>query len=146
MVPFAAVRPLGGGIGAAYAAQVAVGLALCGVPWGIRRARPSGLDLGALMVAMAVLASPFLLDYDLVLLALPMAWLMAPAQRTGFRPREKTVLFAAFVAPLVIRTVSLQLGIPLGPPVLAALLVVVASRALSPSEPTRPQASCASPC
>jgi len=144
--PFAAVRLLGGGVGAAYAAQVAVGLALCGVLWGIRRARPSGLDLGALMAAMAVLASPFLLDYDLVLLALPMAWLMASAQRAGFRPWEKTVLFAAFVAPLVIRTVSLQLGIPLGPPVLAALLVVVASRALSPSEPTRRPASCASPC
>jgi alpha-1,2-mannosyltransferase len=141
---FAAIRLLGGGVAAAYAAQVAVGLALCGVLWGIRRARPAGLALGALMVAMAVLASPFLLDYDLVLLALPMAWLMASAQRTGFRPWEKTVLFMGFIAPLFIRTISLRLGIPLGPPVLATLLVVVASRALSPS--SRSASSCASPC
>lgn len=141
---FAAVRLLGGGVAAAYAAQIAVGLALCGVLWGIHRARPAGLDLGALMAAMAVLASPFLLDYDLVLLALPMAWLMASAQRTGFRPWEKTVLFVVFIAPLLIRTISLRLGFPLGPPMLAALLVVVASRAFSPS--SRSLAPCASPC
>ncbi|WP_225768488.1 hypothetical protein [Inquilinus sp. Marseille-Q2685] len=95
---------------------------------------------------MAVLASPFLLDYDLLMLALPMAWLLASAQRTGFRPWEKVVLFAAFVAPLFLRTIALRLGIPLGPPVLAALLLVVAGRAFSPSEPSRTSAPCASPC
>lgn len=143
---FAAVRLLGGSVGIAYAAQLAVGLALCGLLWGIRRVRPSGLDLGALMVAMAVLASPFLLDYDLVMLALPMAWLLASAQRTGFRPWEKVVLFVVFVAPLFVRTIALRLGIPLGPPVLAALLLVVAGRAFFPSEPFRSSAPCASSC
>jgi hypothetical protein len=128
--PFAALRVLDGSVEAAYVAQATVVLGLCGLFLGIRRARPAGLELGAVMAAMAVLATPFLLDYDLVLLALPLAWLTAAAQRTGFRPWEKTVLFAAFVLPLIVRAVATHLGLPLGPPVLAALLFVVARRAL----------------
>jgi hypothetical protein len=99
--------------------------------WKIRSVRLPGADLGALMAAMSVLASPFLLDYDLVLLALPMAWLMTSAQRTGFRPWEKMALFVAFAAPLFIRTIAIRSGLPFGPPVLAMLLVVVAGRVLS---------------
>jgi len=128
---FAAVRLLGGGNGLAYAAQIAVVLMLLGLLWKVRGVRPSGADLGALTAAMSVLASPFLLDYDLVLLALPMAWLVTSAQRTGFRPWEKTVLFVAFAAPLFIRTVAIRSGLPFGPPVLVLLLVVVAGRVLS---------------
>ena len=37
------------------------------------------------MIVAALLASPFLLDYDLVILAAPLAWLASEAASTGFR-------------------------------------------------------------
>ena len=41
------------------------------------------------MVAAALLASPFLLDYDLTLLAIPLAWSVREALRAGFAPGER---------------------------------------------------------
>jgi hypothetical protein len=130
---FAAVRLLGGGLGIAYGLQ---GLAAAAAGWGVvivaRRAVgvDRGLALGATVATASLLASPFLLDYDLTLLAIPIAWMVREGRRTGFRPWEKSALFLAFVLPLVARVVAQRLGVPLGPPVVSALLVVVIRRAL----------------
>ncbi|MDQ2804128.1 MAG: DUF2029 domain-containing protein, partial [Pseudomonadota bacterium] len=56
---------------------------------------------GAVLVASAMLCTPFLLDYDLVCLSLPLAWVAAEARRTGWRPWEKIVVLAAYVLPLM---------------------------------------------
>jgi hypothetical protein len=124
----------------AYGLQAAAAIAMVAVVVAVARRRTApggGLALGAVTANATLLASPFLLDYDLMLLAIPIAWMVREARRTGFRPWEKTALFAAFVLPLVSRTVAMRLGVPLGPPVDAALLYVVAGRALAP----RPEAS-----
>jgi alpha-1,2-mannosyltransferase len=125
---FAAARLLGGNVQVAYAAQIFAIVALLGFVYRIRKDRISGPDLGVLMASMTVFASPFLLDYDLMLLALPMAWLMASAQSGGFRPWEKIVLFVAFILPLVARTIGLYAGVPIAPLVLGALLAVISRR------------------
>ena len=91
---FAAVRLLHGGVGLAYAVQGLAAVIVCGaLIWGQRWAFRHEAE-GPAMVAAALLASPFLLDYDLMLLAIPLAWLTAQGLRTGFLPWEKLLLAA----------------------------------------------------
>jgi hypothetical protein len=83
-----------------------------------------------MMAAAACLVTPFLLDYDLMLLAVPLAWVAAQAERGGdYLTWEKLILAMAFVLPLAARTMSLRLGVPVTPLAVAALLAVVVRRA-----------------
>jgi hypothetical protein len=133
---FAAVRLLHGGLGLAYGVQAAVGLAAAAILVQVMRRRasaqlaPDTLAQGAALATASLLASPFILDYDLMFLALPLAWLVREQSNGGALPWEKTAMFAAFLLPLVSRLVAGRLGIPLGPPIVFALLLVVARRAL----------------
>jgi hypothetical protein len=138
---FAAIRLIHGSLRAAYAAMTLASLVL------LARAtarHPGARTEGALLVAASLLATPFLLDYDLVCLSLVLAWVAAAAQETGWRPWEKVILLAAYVLPLVSRPAAMAAGIPLGPPVLFCLLLVVIRRAAAPAEP-RPMRISASP-
>jgi len=134
---FAAVRLLHGGLGLAYGVQTAAALMAAAVLVQVARRRrsetrePDNLAQGATLAAASLLASPFLLDYDLMLLALPLAWLARKQAKGAALPWEKTVMFAAFLLPLISRLVAARLGLPLGPPVIFALLLVVARRAMA---------------
>jgi len=115
---FSAVRMLGGGIGFAYAAQIVVAVAaVVGSIWAWRKDLPFELRAAILCLA-TTLITPYLLDYDLVLLALPIAWLVLDGRAHGFLPWEKTMLFALWLLPLVSRGAGSALHIPLGAPVL----------------------------
>jgi hypothetical protein len=115
---FSAVRMLGGGIGVAYVVQIVVAVAATVASvWAWRKQLPFELRAGVLCLA-TLLVTPYLLDYDLVLLALPIAWLALDGRAHGFLPWEKTMLFALWLLPLVSRAVGGALHIPLGAPVL----------------------------
>jgi hypothetical protein len=115
---FSAVRMLGGGIGLAYAVQILVAVAATVASvWAWRKDLPFELRAAILCLA-TLLVTPYLLDYDLVLLALPIAWLALDGRAHGFLPWEKTMLFALWLLPLVSRVVGGALHIPLGAPVL----------------------------
>jgi hypothetical protein len=125
---FAAVRLVGGPVGLGYAVQsVLAAFAAAGLVW-LQRRGPGSAAFGPAMIVAALIASPFLLDYDLVILAAPMAWLVSEGARTGFRDWEKTTLAAAFVLPAVSRTVASTAHLPLAPFVLAALFVLLLRR------------------
>jgi len=126
---FAAARLLGAGVPLAWAAQATAALAAAAVLALALRRAAGGVAALSVAAAATPLMSPFLLDYDLLLLGLPMAWVTAQALRDGFLPWEKVVLAAAFVLPLVARPVALSLGVPLAPAVAAVLFLVVARRA-----------------
>lgn len=126
---FAAFRLLGAGLATAYAAQAAVFALVLVALWRLARARPDPLAFGVAMVAATSLASPFLLDYDLTLLAVPLAWLLREANRDGFRPWEQAGMIAAFLLPLFARSIALGLSLPLAPPVLFILSWLVLRRA-----------------
>ena len=124
---FSATRLLHGDLTLAYGLQAAatIGAALALIALNRRR----GAAEGPAMVAAALIASPFLLDYDLTLLAIPLAWLMREGLRSGFAPGEKIVLVFAYMLPLYSRTVAGGLGLPLAPLVVAATFFFVAQRA-----------------
>lgn len=124
---FAAVRVLGGPTALAYAAQgllaavVAIALAL------VLRRRTAAEP--ALVVMASLLASPFLLDYDLAILAFPLAWLAGRGLADGFRPWEKLILLAGYVLPLFSRLLAVDLHVPIAPLVMVALFVAIWRRA-----------------
>ena len=125
---FAALRVLHAGLGLAYAVQALVSLtALAGLVW-LARTRPTREGYGVALVAASLLASPFLLDYDLVLLAIPLAWTLREGLTGGFQPYEKSVLFAGFVLPMVSRQLATNLSLPIAPLVLLAIFVIVVRR------------------
>ncbi|WP_159109446.1 glycosyltransferase family 87 protein [Bradyrhizobium sp. USDA 3458] len=125
---FAAVRLLGGGIGLAYSIQALVTISAAVLLFLVWRSSAS-LRLRASATGAAILlGTPFLLDYDLVLLSLPIAVLAAEGLETGFRPYERTALACAWLLPLMARPAGFA-HIPLSPEVVACLLVLIWRRA-----------------
>jgi alpha-1,2-mannosyltransferase len=127
---FAAVRMCGGGISLAYIVQgIASVLAVGGVAWIWRSPRDRDLKAALLMVA-TLLASPHVLDYDLMILAPAMAFLVAASFAGGFRGFEISLLAAAWIVPLLSRVFAGLTGIPLGLLALLALYVFIVRRAM----------------
>jgi hypothetical protein len=123
--PFAGARLLGAPVAWAYAVQGAVSLAVAAsLAWAGWR-RGCSLALGSAMLAGAPLATPFVLDYDLILLAFPLVWLAG----VGFRPWEKLIAALAFVVALFARPLGVELGIPSVPFVLIPLFILLVRRA-----------------
>jgi alpha-1,2-mannosyltransferase len=124
---FAALRVLAAPVPLAYAGQIAAALGGAIVLVCARRTEDAAGQVAAL-VAATLLASPFLLDYDLTIAAVPLAFVFARALAGGWLAWEKFVLLAAFVLPLLARPLATHLSLPLAPVVDAALLAVVARR------------------
>lgn len=76
------------------------------------------LELAAMLCAGALLATPFALHYDLLILAFPLCLLVA----RGYAPWERSIAAAAFVAPLLSLSLAHLLNVPPTPIVLAALV------------------------
>ncbi len=126
---FSAVRMLGGGIGLAYAAQGAFAVvAAVAVIWIWRKPVDMALK-GAALATATLMATPYVLDYDLVVLALPIAWLTAQGLRAGFLPWEKIMLLTAWLLPLFSRMIGQYLHVPVAPVLLALLLTIIVRRA-----------------
>ena len=131
---YAGARLLGADGGLAWIVHGgALALAVATV-WMTRRAPEAAR--GAVLAGATLIATPFLLDYDLTLLAVPLAWLFREAAREGFRPWEKLILTGGFVLPLAARPLALAVGLPVAPLVILALLACVVSRAMG-REPAR---------
>jgi hypothetical protein len=126
---FGTVRLAGGGVALAYEVQAVVSALVVIVLLGASWRRPGARIEASLMVCAALLFTPFLYDYDLAILAVPMACLMAAAQETTFRSWEKAALLSAFLLPLVARAFGMGGGIIIGPPFVALLMGVLARRA-----------------
>jgi hypothetical protein len=123
---FAALRVLGAGSTAAYAAQAVAAAIAAGLLMLVcRRCRDNAGAQAAACAAATPLISPFFLDYDLTLLAFPLAWLFCEGRRRGFRRYEKPVLVLAYVLPLIARPLALDLGVPIAPLLLFALLALI---------------------
>jgi hypothetical protein len=132
---FAAVRVLHGGAELAYAAQALSAIGAVGILASVVRGRGTPpLGHAAVCVAATTLISPFFLDYDLIITAVPLAWLLTEGQRRGFLPWEKLVLLAGYLLPLVARDLALHLGVPIGPLVMMALLMACARAAMNTQE------------
>jgi hypothetical protein len=89
--------------------------------------------MGALVLAGAPLATPFVLDYDMVLTAFPLAYLFARGRADGFDDWERITIAATFAAVAFARPLAINAGVPIMPLLLIALFVLVWKRVRSES-------------
>ncbi|SDI30683.1 MULTISPECIES: glycosyltransferase family 87 protein [Bradyrhizobium] len=127
---FAAIRVWGGSVTLAYLVQAVVGaIAVCCTAW-VWRSQCDANVKAALLIAATAVASPHILDYDLMLLAPAMAFLVATRAGAPFRDYEISLLAAVWIAPLVARAFAGATGVPLGFLAGATLFTLIAGGAI----------------
>ncbi len=132
---FGAVRLHGGSLALAYGAQAVATVAAALMLLRALSQRPPGSRSGraevAAIAACVPFCSPFMLEYDLIILAVPMAWLLGEALRDGFRRGELVALIAAYLAPALFKISAFDNALKLGVIAAAALLFVVVLRRMT---------------
>jgi hypothetical protein len=126
---YAALQQLGVPGTVANAAQVATTLGVAAalvVLW--RSVAAYEIKAAALLIG-CVLATPYALDYDLVVLAPAIAFLAAHGLRQGFARWELTLLVVLWVLPLIARPIAQAIAVSLTPLVLLAALGLMLQRA-----------------
>jgi len=114
--PFAGLMLLGIPQPISYIGHTAVGLTVAVMlAMAARHRRRYTPELGALALAGAVLVSPFVLDYDMLLLMPAMIVVVWQGLSDGFRAWEKLAVFLAFAAPAFARPLGLSLHLPIMP-------------------------------
>jgi alpha-1,2-mannosyltransferase len=126
---FSWARMWGAPVPLAYGVQLVASLAIgVATAWLWRGKAPFPVKAAALCLA-AMLATPYTLDYDMMVLAPAIAFLAADGFSRGFGPWQKTALAALWLVPLFARTVPEATFIPLGAPVMLALFILTLRRA-----------------
>jgi alpha-1,2-mannosyltransferase len=134
---YADLRLGGGSLAAGYAGQAMVAAAaLFLLAQVCRRRAGAGPEMAALAAA-ALLVTPFLYDYDLVVLAAPLAWLAAVGARSGFRAGEAALAVLLYLLPLTNIVVRHHIGVPLGPPFILCLLLMIWRRGMGAADVVR---------
>jgi alpha-1,2-mannosyltransferase len=127
---FSAARMWGASVQLAYAVQGALLMTLAvTLAWLWHSDAAFELKAAALATA-SLLATPYVLDYDLVVLAVAIAFFARHGLDRGFRDFEISSLAGAWIVPLLSRGLAGVTGIPLGLMVLLALYVCTLRRAL----------------
>jgi alpha-1,2-mannosyltransferase len=126
---FSWVRMWGGPVPLAYAVQGAAMLAVgAALAWLWRSDAAYPLKAAALCLA-AILATPYSLDYDMMVLAPAIAFLAVHGLAHGFAPYEKTALALLWITPLIARGVAQIAFVPLGVIAMLAVFALVLHRA-----------------
>lgn len=134
---FSAARMWGAPVDVAYAAQGAVTFAtVAASAWVWRLGAALPLRAASLLVG-ALLATPYVLDYDMALLGPAIAFLAAQGQRQGFWPWEKTLLAIAWFAPLGGRPIAAWAAVPVGFLTMATLFGLIIARAAAEARASR---------
>lgn len=127
---FSAVRMWGGSVETAYAAQAGLALAVAATLVWLWRA-PAAYELKAAALACAcLLTTPYVLDYDLVVLAIAIAYFTRYGLAHGFRDYEISLLAFVWVTPLVARSLASLGSVPLGLMAMLALYALTLRRAV----------------
>ncbi len=121
---FSAMRMLGSGLPAADFAQA------CAAGFGILAlfgaARRSGTNIQAAILAASLpLILSVMLDYDLTICGLAIAFLVREIRRIGIQPWDKAALAGLFFLPLAAGVLRETLGVPLDPLVAACVLLAL---------------------
>ena len=111
---FSAVRMWGGNVQTAYAMQIALALMLAASLARLWQSDAAFELKAAALATGSLLATPYVLDYDLVVLAVAIAFFARHGLNEGFRNFEISGLAAAWIVPLLSRGIDGVTGIPLG--------------------------------
>ena len=126
---FSWARMWGAPVPLAYGIQLVATVAIgAATAWLWRGKAPFPLKAATLCLA-AILATPYTLDYDMMVLAPAIAFLAADGLSRGFGPWQKTALAALWLVPMLARSFAQATAIPLGAPVMLILFILTLRRA-----------------
>lgn len=132
MSPFAAVRAWGLAVTPSYIVQAAFTLAaIAATLWLAWTARPALRN--AATAAAVLISTPYVLDYDYVVLLLGIAFLWKDGEEHGWGAWERSLLALAWVAPLFARALAAATLVPLGLVTAILVLAIAASRQIRAS-------------
>ena len=135
---FAWVRMWGGPVVLAYAVQGLVTVAVAAATiWLWRSPASHALKAAGLLVG-AILATPYSLDYDMMVLAPAIAFAAADGIAEGFGPYEKTALALLWLVPLIARGIAQAALVPLGVIAMATVFALILRRAAAGPRPGSP--------
>jgi hypothetical protein len=126
--PFAAIRQWGGSIPLAYAVQSLVTLIALAAA-AVASWRGSMPVRGAAVLSAALLSTPYVLDYDYVLLGVAIAFMVADIRTRGILVFEPILLAFAWIAPLFGRGLNAMTLIPIDLIATIAVLALAMRRA-----------------
>ncbi|WP_419903326.1 glycosyltransferase family 87 protein [Kiloniella sp.] len=122
------LRMLGASEALSYAVHWLIAAAVVGVLLRLwYRCGPTKLSFAALVPAI-LLILPYVFDYEMTFLAIPIAILATDIAKKGGALWQKIVLIIAFVAPLFLAGIGQNLHVQIGFPVILALFVVAVLR------------------
>jgi alpha-1,2-mannosyltransferase len=124
---YAAIRLLGGSSDLAWSIQLVIAFAAVTVLIVTSRRRPGGPAEIALLVSATGLCLPSFGNYDMVIFAIPGAWLISQAIAHGWLPYERAALAALYITPFVMIPASSN-GLPLAPIAVMALTILIIRR------------------
>jgi len=132
VTPFTSLQQLGLPYALAMSVQIVLAIALLVLTvWIWSREVPFDLK-AAVLGAAALLATPYLLSYDLALLAVPIVFLLHYSKSNCFSGPEKLTIAAAIAFSVLSKILNLKFGIPLGPVAPALLLGFACRRVFLP--------------
>ena len=126
---YAATRLVGGGSFLAYLLQgIAMLASVIVVSWTWLRVSSPAFR-GVTLTLAILLSTPYAFDYDLAVLALPLAWLGWEAHVKGWiMPGEQVVLLIGWLMPIIAPIIAKATNLQFGPIILIALMVLAIKR------------------
>lgn len=139
---FAWTRMWGASVSFAYGAQLVAILGLAaGLIWLWRSGAAFALKAAALCIA-ALLATPYSLDYDMMMLAPAIALLICHGIAHDFAAWEKSALAGLWLVPLIARSVAEFALIPLGVPTVIVVFALILRRNVAQYREAGGQGAC----
>lgn len=127
---FGLVRTLGGSETLAFIAQAVVALVAASAVAMLWRSRAPYEIKAAALGAGALLATPYLYTYDLLILAVPLAYLLRLGRARGFMPHELAAI--GFAALLILSFILPFVNVPVGFIAVLVVAALIARRAWTP--------------
>lgn len=125
---FSTVRMWGGGVQVAYTVQGLLAAACVGVVTWLWWTKVEFELRAAALIVCSLLATPYLMDYDLMALAMAIVFYTGLCLRKGFAPYEKSLLAAAWLSPLLTRAVAEYTLVPFSLILMLLMLALIIKR------------------
>ena len=121
---FSFLRLLDAPLPLAYGAQILLAIFAGIIVWRIWRTCPVASIRQGVLVLASLLASPYIFDYDLTLLAIPMILFVKASMQYGWLKGDREILILVWLTPLVMILIAVYTFIQIGP--LFTLLMMAA--------------------
>jgi len=125
---FAFMRILGASSTAAYVAYLIILVPVGVVVWKTWRTSSSWPIRWSVLVIASTLATPYIMEYDLTLLALPIAIMAKEGMQNGWMVAERQMLVVLWALPVLMIILALYTSIQIAPIVLLTAMVFLVRR------------------